>query len=122
MDSWGLFQKATTQILHSLWNAPDPEPASTVKALLNRVPSSLPRLHDSNPPAMQGTSRQVGKFNRAGRDDCRWSRYHPLGLSWDEFQGFTAAPWNAARLCGLLKETPTALVALFHGAKLIPIC
>jgi len=33
-----------------------------------------------------------------------------LGLSWDEFQGFTAVPWNEARLCGLLKETPTAQI------------
>jgi len=35
-------------------------------ALLNRVPSRLPRLRESNPPATQGMSGQVGKFNRAG--------------------------------------------------------
>ena len=40
---------------------------------------------------------------------------HLLGLSC-EFQGFTAVPWNEARLCGLLKETPTAL---FQDAELI---
>ena len=44
---------------------------------------------------------------------------HLLGLSWDEFEGFIAVPWNEARLCGLLKETPTALIALFQNAKLI---
>jgi len=43
-----------------------------------------------------------------------------LGLSCAEFQGLTVAPWNEARLCGLLKEIPTVLVALFHDAKLIP--
>jgi len=37
---------------------------------------------------------------------------HLLGLSWDEFQGFTAVPWNEAKICGLLKETPTAHIPL----------
>ena len=33
MDArWDLFQKAATQILHSLWNAPKPEIGGTVQA------------------------------------------------------------------------------------------
>ena len=42
---------------------------------------------------------------------------HLLGLSWDEFQGFTAVPRNGARLCGLLKETPTAQIPLMIFSK-----
>ena len=42
---------------------------------------------------------------------------HLLGLSWDEFQGFTAVPWNEARLCGLLKEIPTAHIPLMIFSK-----
>jgi hypothetical protein len=81
---WDLCQKVATQILHSLWNAPDPEPASTGKA---------------------------GKKS--------FAVVLSLGLSCAEFQGLTAVQWNDARLCGLLKEIPTALIALFHDAKLI---
>ena len=40
-----------------------------------------------------------------------------MGLSWAGFQGATAVPWNDATLCGLLKEIPTALIALFQNAK-----
>jgi hypothetical protein len=43
---------------------PNPELASTAKALLNRVPSCL---RENQPPAAQSTSGQVGKFNRANR-------------------------------------------------------
>jgi len=73
---WDLFQKAARQILHSLWNAPDPEPASTGKA---------------------------------GKKGCPVLNFR-VSLP---FHGMEA------RLCGLLKEIPTALIFLFQNAKLI---
>jgi hypothetical protein len=42
---------------------------------------------------------------------------HLLGLSWDEFRGFTAVPCHEARLCSLLKETPTAHILLMILSK-----
>ena len=38
---WDLFQKAATQILHSLWNAPKPEIGGTVQAERTNVATEM---------------------------------------------------------------------------------
>ncbi len=60
-------------------------------------------------------ARPLGPGHKAGtgREGVRFRGDCLPGLSQDEFQDQTAVPWNEIGLCGLLKETPTALPTLF---------